>query len=419
MQFLAKTLSRYAAGLADRGRFEAAEVVISAAKWISPSSETARAHENRIQHLKVYSTDPKCQAETRKMLHIIDTMSHELERDPLYVPSKLWAKINSAHTELLSQYGIDHFKRTVSHQYQNWFMTSLDDPQTKRIFQIWDRNRNSDPLFTEIESPGHVGFHATDGTGNTEYVLAQREPREIYRMAVSILWEHVLNTDTTGTLARMEESEIGNPIRIRRHGKLISSDLAHSVRERNVLFDACSLDGSEKLTVSELGAGHGRLAEVIGRTTNYRYFIFDIAPALYVSQWYIKKVFPNERVFEFRPFQDFSEVKDELSVSRFAFFTANQIELLPDNYVDCFINMNSLMEMRKEQIKNFLHHIDRLTKIAFLSRQWLKWRNTFDGITVAESDFRLPGRWKKIVDVVDDIYPEFFNHVWHRSLENR
>ncbi|MBV8166466.1 MAG: hypothetical protein JO021_06705, partial [Alphaproteobacteria bacterium] len=100
--------------------------------------------------------------------------------------------------------------------------------------------------------------------------------------------------------------------------------------------------------------------------------------------------------------------------SRFAFFTANQIEAFPDGYADAFINLNSLMEMRREQIANFLGHIDRLTKRAFLSRQWLTWRNPRDGITVATDDFTPGAAWRKGLDRIDDIHPEMFNHVWLR-----
>ena len=166
------------------------------------------------------------------------------------------------------------------------------------------------------------------------YPLANAHQRETYRVAVGLLWEYVLSTDRFGVLETLTESEIGNPVRIWRNGKLVSSDLAHSVRERNMLLEASESDGDEALCVAELGAGYGRLAEVFGRTTNYRYMIFDITPALYVSQsCNIKRIFPEEKIFEFRHFDLFSEIESELNESRFAFFTANQIELMPDRHL--------------------------------------------------------------------------------------
>ena len=182
-----------------------------------------------------------------------------------------------------------------------------------------------------------------------------------------------------------------------------------------MLLRSLGLTGNEGFVVGELGAGHGRLAEVFGRTTNYRYYIFDIAPALYISEWYISRIFPTERIFRFRPFDSWAQVRNQVGRSRFAFFSANQIELIPDKRLDLFINMNSLMEMQTAQITNFLAHIDRLTRVGFLSRQWLRWTNPHDGITLEKGDFALPGGWRTAVDTVDDIHPQFFNQVRARD----
>jgi hypothetical protein len=106
---------------------------------------------------------------------------------------------------------------------------------------------------------------------------------------------------------------------------------------------------------------------------------------------------------------------DEVAASRFAFFTANQIELIPSASLDLFINMNSLMEMKMEQIQNFLTHISRLTTRSFLSRQYLRWRNHLDDLTVGKDDFVMADGWRKTLDCVDDIHPEFFNQIWERK----
>jgi hypothetical protein len=76
--------------------------------------------------------------------------------------------------------------------------------------------------------------------------------------------------------------------------------------------------------------------------------------------------------------------------------------------------MNSLAEMRPDQIRNFLRQIDRLTTMAFLSRQWLKWDNPFDRLSVAKDTFSMNSRWRLRLDKIDDIYPDFFNQIWVR-----
>jgi len=367
-------------------------------------------HIARLRLLAARAKDPSAAAERETMEATVARMNAELARNPLYTAGEFWSYHGSHHLQLLRIYGTENFKRTVSHNYQNWLIVTLDDPQLRAMLAQWPRIGSVEPLLNEIEAPSHAGYHTQD----FEYLLADPARLAVYKLAVGLIWEYVLQGDKSGFLEQLEELEIGNPIRIARRGRLISSDLAHSLRERNMMLDACGLSGNEGLTIGEIGAGHGRLAEIFGRTSNYRYVIFDIAPALYVSQWYIQRVFPDAKIFTFRPFASFDEIADEFASCRFAFFTANQIEAFPERSFDCFINMNSLMEMRREQIANFIGQIDRLTRHAFLSRQWIKWRNDWDKVTLGAEDFGLGAGWTKAFDAIDEIHPEMFNHIWRR-----
>ena len=395
------------------GDFEKAERSLREAATLNPGDPRIAPHLGRARFLRTRSADAAARSQTESMVASIASMNREIESAPVYVPSKFWNTHGKFHLQLLERYGIENFKRTVSHHYQNWYMVSHDDPQVRQLFKTWPEQLVLEPWFNVMEIPDNVGLHSFSFE-NPVNPLASSEQREIHRVAVGLLWEFVRSTDAFNVLDQLTESEIGNPIRIWRRGRLISSDLAHSVRERNILLSALALGGNEKLVVGELGAGHGRLAEVFGLTTNYRYFVFDITPALYVSQWYIKSLFPKEKIFEFRHFDDFAEIRDELRGCRFAFFSANQIEKLPGDSIDLFVNMNSLMEMQLEQIRNFLAHIARLTRMAFLSRQLLHWVNTLEHHTVTKSTFAMPVGWQLALDKVDDVHPDYFNQIWKR-----
>lgn len=402
----------------DLGLFEDAVRSIERAALLCDNQLDTAPYIKRIHFIAKRRADPAAARDTAEMNAAIDAMNDELERAPLYASSSFWEHVGRIHVEMLRLYGFENFKRTVAHNYQNWLITDTRDPQFCSMISNWPRHNSRQPLINDIEAPSHVGFHtevAGGGITRPGYVLAGREPREVYRLTVGLIWEYVLATDRLGVLENLFELEVGNPIRITRQGRLISSDIAHSVRERNLLMETCGLEANAGLCVAEIGGGGGRLAEIFGRTTNYRYFIFDIAPALYVSQRYVKTIFPDEKVFTFRPFTSFSEIEEELAGCRFAFFTGNQIEHMPDGMFDLFINMNSLMEMRMEQVINYLGHIDRLTKLAFLSRQWIKWSNEWDAVTLGRENFSLGTNWEKVVDLVDEIHPHFFNHVWKKK----
>ena len=175
------------------------------------------------------------------------------------------------------------------------------------------------------------------------------------------------------------------------------------------------MQGVENKIVGELGAGHGRLAEIFGKTSNYKHFIFDITPALYVSQWYIKKIFPNEKIFEFRPFNNFEDIQEELENARFAFFTSNQIEKIPNDFLDIFINLKSLAEMPKQVVNNFLDQIGRSTREAFFSSQQITSKNPVEKEAYTKESFAMSDKWKLALDEVDDVYPIYFNQIWSKE----
>lgn len=394
------------------GRKQEAFVIITQALEHNVASSRAHAQHDRMLYVERRAADPATKVEVDAMNAVLSRMDAELATSEIYVPSAFWTKHADLHKHLLAIYGIDQFKRTVAHNYHNWMMRTFDDPQVKRLLELWPEHMSSQPFYNGIEKPDDVGFHHE--IHSTFYDLSDPQQCEVYRLAVGLLFEHTLKHDNFGLLESLDESLIGNPLRIHRKGKLISSDLCHSLRERNQILRTANLSGSEQLVVGELGAGNGRLAEIFGRTTNYRYVIFDITPALFVSQWYVKKLFPNEKVFEFRHFENFSEIEDELRQSRFAFFTANQIEFFPPAALDIFINVNSLMEMERRQITNFLQKIGQVTKSYFFSQQWFKWHNYLDNITVNKEDFKLGDAWESLFEGANAVFPNFFVQIWKR-----
>jgi putative sugar O-methyltransferase len=405
-------LAHLAGLLAETGREPEAESLLELALASDPRHIRMHAQRDRMRFIAQRASDPRTAVEVRDMHVALDAMNRELARKEIYVPGVFWKHYAALHVYLLERYGVGNFKRTVGHNYQNWFMATWEDPQVERLLELWPTHASSQPLRNSGELPDDVGFH--NGTTFPFYALSQPSAFDIYKLSVGLLWEYTLAGDELGILANLSESPLGNPLRICRDGKLISSDLAHSLRERNQILQLSGLRGDEGLVVGELGAGNGRLAEIFGRTTNYRFMIFDIAPTLYVSQWYIKKLFPGEKVFEFRSFESYAEIREELAASRFAFFTANQIELLPPGSADIFININSLTEMAQPQIANFLVQIDRVAKSWLYLQQWYKWRNAMDGLDVTKDSFRPTGRWEILYEDANEVFPDFFVQLWKR-----
>ena len=135
----------------------------------------------------------------------------------------------------------------------------------------------------------------------------------------------------------------------------------------------------------------------------------DIPPAIGVAQLYLTTVFPGRRHFLHRSFADFESVRKEFEAADFAYLTPHQLSLLPDGYVDLFVNISSLHEMRLDQIDYYIGEIRRLVKHGghFYLKAWKESHIPFEDIIVREHDYPLDG-WDKIYRRTPKIQTRFF-----------
>jgi putative sugar O-methyltransferase len=333
-------------------------------------------------------------------------MMAELQQDERFLPSAFWRDINDKNVAMLEADGLENFKRTVSQNYFNW-MVDRQSPMFQRAYQDWRGHKTIWPWLTRIEKD--IAVRLITGS-----VTMDAEQRRVYRLFVGFLWQIMLRTDKYGLHRQLTEPAIGNPIKIWRGTKIITQDLANSIIEANVIVELLQ-SMRKRPRVAEIGAGYGRLAHVYAATQPGAYFIFDIPPALYVSQWYLTRVLPDKRIFTFRPFEDFQSVEREIAAADICFFTANQITKFPAGYFDVIVSISTLPEMRPEQIELYLNLFERLSAHHIYLKQWKSWKNSLDGTDMRVEDYLLGDDWRLSLDQTDPIVPEFFNRVWQRG----
>jgi putative sugar O-methyltransferase len=321
-------------------------------------------------------------------------------------PSAFWAAGARHNEDLLKRYGVENFKRTVNQNYFNWIPLSRSDNQYRQVEAYWQAHPDPRALQAELEDWDllHVAFLQ----GNP---FLDPAARALYAQFVGMLWHFVSHGERNGTLERLAEPELGNPIRTRLGGRLISQDLANSAREASTTLHAYQ-PSARRCVLGELGAGYGRVAHVILATHPVQYVVIDVPPALFVSQWYLTRLFPERRVFAFRPFQRFEDIDEELAAADIAFLTPDQFYQLPDRYFDVFLTISSLAEMSWSQISQYLALMACKTKSRIYIKQWRTWTNPLEGITVQQADYDLPAGWRKRIDRVDAVQDLFFETLW-------
>jgi putative sugar O-methyltransferase len=217
-------------------------------------------------------------------------------------------------------------------------------------------------------------------------------------------------------MAKLEEPSVGSPAEIYSKGRRISQDIANSVIEYHSVMDAAAgtID-----TVYELGAGYGRTAYVflmLGRVKKYG--IVDIPPALFVSETYLSQVFPERRVFPFRRFRSYSEVREEFEAAEIAFLLPTQMELIPGGSADLFMNISSFGEMTLAQIEYYIAQVKRLLRVGghLYMKEWKESVNRPDRIVVRQEDYPV-AEWEKVFWRDSPVQTRFFEALLRRPSD--
>jgi putative sugar O-methyltransferase len=331
---------------------------------------------------------------------LLDQMTSEIESSgDLYRPSPFCANLTRIATKQLEQDGLENFKRTVNMKYFNWNALTIVAHQLHPVLLHWFKNPCWDIFSSQFNVPN---------SKSVTYKTFNPVSAKIYQIYLCLLYNYVKSIDKLGLLDKITEPTVGNPYLVAYRGKMISQDLCNSIHE----FYSATETFKENETpnhITELGAGYGRLAYVFLKALpNCTYTIVDIPVALYVAQEYLSKIFPQEKIFRFRHFDDYSSVKTEFESSRIRFVSANQSPLLPGKSTELFINVSSLHEMTVPQIKNYFNEIDRITKKSFYSKQWLRSIAKENGFVIRQGEYPIPKTWETVYDRKHPIQRLFF-----------
>lgn len=338
---------------------------------------------------------------------VVAMQRHLASQATIYQPGAFWADLIQRNLAMLRLDGVANLKRTVGNNYYTWLVLALPDPQMRRAVRQWLRHPRLQPLRAEIEPD--IVLRSQDE--DEPFALSPKAARR-YRFFVAATWEQARREDRLGLTERLQEPEAGNPIRVRHRGRLVSQDLANSIVECN--YAARSGQVRDGARVAELGAGYGRLAHVFSAAARLTYCIFDIPPALALSQWYLREVLGADRVVPFHPEVDADAIA-RLEPGTVALFTPDQLERFPDGWFDLTQSISTLPEMPERQAAHFVSLLAAKSSGEVFLKQWQRWRNEADDAELAEDWYVLPEPWRLAARRTDPVQPLFFNRRWARG----
>ncbi|OGO54091.1 MAG: hypothetical protein A2Z32_13180 [Chloroflexi bacterium RBG_16_69_14] len=348
-----------------------------------------------------------------RVLRAIDAMTEEVMSGPdIYRPSRFWDGLNERNRRQIVEIGFASFKRTVNQNYFNWLIVGPRHPQFRRLLRSWlTRPRPS------VFGARLVDWEDVEVRDDRIQPFRRLRARRWYALFVALLWEFARRRGARHRLDVLQEPMLGNPILIRHGRRSISQDLANSALELDAIEEALTHSLAAGETVIELGAGYGRLAWMaLASTPGLRYILVDIPPALAIAEEYLTSLFPQRRAFRFRHFDRHEDIAAELGQAEIVFLTPNQLDAIPPQRADLFINISSFQEMRPDQIANFLVQVGRHTDGIFYMKQWRTWANQVDGVTIRQEDYPIPASWELVYEREHPVQADFFEAAYR--IEN-
>lgn len=293
-------------------------------------------------------------------------------------PSLFWEQLAREQTDDLDLHGFSQIKRHQALRYFTWrWRPSAIRSSEQMRFLL--RHARPGEILKAASPPASVAVWDGVPWSFTE--------RYLYSFATRLLWLYADRAGDHETVS-LGEPLLGAPLPVFLRSQLISQDLANTALEVKTLAEN---QASTPLHIVEVGAGYGRFAyAMLSKYPQVKYTIIDIEPALTISRWYLGELFAEDRL---------------------TFLNAAQSsDLRP---ADLAVSISSLQEMTPQQVQSYLKLFDeRVTGTVYL-KQWTRWTNPVDSVTLTFDEYPIPPRWRLVNKSQAAVQTNFTEAVWH------
>jgi putative sugar O-methyltransferase len=350
-------------------------------------------------------------ARTKNVLNRAAAMIDSLNKaNASFQPSLFWQELATQNISMIRAVGIDNFKRTLSQNYFNFPVEGPHDLQMRTLIAAWAKAPDVSPLAAELRGDAKLS-----GLYGTSFLRSEFAARS-YTFFVGLLWSYATREDSENLSNGIGEPQIGNPVPISLHGRWISQDLANSLREyRRMRPFLKATPADSRPILAEIGAGYGRLGYLARSMQPCRYWVFDIPPALAVSEWYLERTDASAKIFRWREFSAWADVEADVMSADIAFFLIDQLDLVPPDTVRAFATISALHEMLPKQMYMMLALMGRVTTGAIYTKNHTKWHNERDSFLFESTLVKAPQGWEVQFDRSDDVLPVFTEKLFTRG----
>ena len=322
---------------------------------------------------------------------LADMVNYFIETKTFKNASGYWIYLCMSHIKLLVENGVENFKQTIEKKHY-WGEASLESTIIKPI----------------INNSIHIDI-------DTSMIFKSHEHCSInesiqHNISNVILLNYIVDNQLGMYLDFMEEPTFGNPITINYNNKKISFALLNSILEVDVILKNIELKGQHSFL--ELGAGSGRTCIAMCKTKkNIKYIICDIPPALYISQENVSREFPEKEIFKFQSFESFDDVKEDILSADIVFISPEQLQLMPDKFINTSIAIDCLHEMTNESVMEYFEQFNRISDTLYFKSQVKQWADTSHKSLDIDT-YPIRDNWTKVLHERSIIPNDYFNAIY-------
>jgi putative sugar O-methyltransferase len=264
-----------------------------------------------------------------------------------------------------------------------------------------------------LRARGLNGFKSTLGRFMSTY---EPDNRWMFEAVHHLYRQALVPRDEWGLLDRLEEPELGGGTYIDYGGKRLSLDLLQSIDELYRLKETLGFAQNDRVVFCELGAGYGRLADVVlSAMPNATFLIFDLPESLLLSQHYLTSLHPEAKAALHPESEEVLKSADALRRHRLAFGLPHQMALVPPGTVDAFVNIYSFMEMSRAQIDRYFTLIDHLAPRAVYLKQHKREVNIYDASLNTGENYPIRPEWKESLKGTSTLFEHVFEAAYLTS----
>ncbi len=303
--------------------------------------------------------------------------------------SVYWNALAKQHIIYLVNYGIENFKQTI---------------ESRHYFGEGNQKLLKPIIADKID----ISINHSELNKKHEFI-SDKLSKE-YNKFTLILLNYLIKKKFQNYLDKINEDEYGNPIFITYNDKKYSFSSLNSIIELDTINK--NLDIKKLNFILEIGAGSGRTcSSLIKINEKLKYTICDIPPTLFIAQKNLSHLFPHKKIFKFRNFDNYSNIKNEFENADIIFITPDQIRLLPNKIFDLSIAIDCLHEMNKSQVDNYFNEFDRLSSNIFFKCQNTQWAN-FENNKFTIDNYPVKKNWTKILHEKCFIPNDYFDAIY-------